>query len=215
MPVTDASSRYMETAFRPSGASSAWPGASSSRAPMARSAARCVSIVRRAGKSPPGGAMCARPRRASSGPSSRTDPRSRPTSAGSGVVLRHLGAPDSQRARPDAIDLGAEIEQQSRHHFHVADARHVVQDALLLGEQAGGHQRQRRVLVALDLYAAAERLAAFNDQSGHVSLRGRPGTPRDRRSLRAGRRRIAVGRRRGSARSACGCHGQLQRRCSR
>ncbi len=41
-------------------------------------------MVRRAGKSPPGAARRAEPLRASSGPSSSTDPRSRPTSAGSG-----------------------------------------------------------------------------------------------------------------------------------
>src|SRR5450759_52574 len=38
-----------------------------------------MAIVRRAGKSPPGGARRARPRRASIGPSRRTDPRRRPT----------------------------------------------------------------------------------------------------------------------------------------
>src|SRR5688572_17672477 len=51
---------------------------------MATRACRCVEIVRRAGKSPPGGASRAAPRRASRGPSSSTDPRRRPTSVGSG-----------------------------------------------------------------------------------------------------------------------------------
>ena len=57
------------------------------------SAWMCVLIVRRAGKSPPGGARRAAPRRASSGPSSSTEPRSLPTSTGSGrslVIDSHL-----------------------------------------------------------------------------------------------------------------------------
>ena len=64
------------------------------RAPIASSASRWVPIVRRAGKSPPGGAICARPSRASSGPSSSTDPRSRPTSVRSGSQsgCRHSGS---------------------------------------------------------------------------------------------------------------------------
>ena len=53
----------------------------------------CVLMVRRAGKSPPGGASRAAPRRASSGPRSSTEPRSFPTSTGSGrsvVIDAHL-----------------------------------------------------------------------------------------------------------------------------
>src|SRR5688500_14740505 len=56
-------------------------------APRATSAWRWVEIVRLAGKSPPGGASRAAPRLASSGPSSSTDPRSLPTSIGSGWWL--------------------------------------------------------------------------------------------------------------------------------
>ena len=49
--------------------------------------------MRRAGKSPPGGASRARPHRASSGPRSSTEPRRLPTSAASGspfVICGHL-----------------------------------------------------------------------------------------------------------------------------
>jgi hypothetical protein len=42
----------------------------------------------------------------------------------------NLRRPNPQRRRPDAFDLGAEIEQQPRHHLDVADPRHVVQHAL-------------------------------------------------------------------------------------
>src|SRR5581483_3845364 len=58
---------------------------------MTISASRCVLIVRRAGKSPPGAPRYARPRRASNGPSSSTDPRKRPTSAPSGSSLTTSG----------------------------------------------------------------------------------------------------------------------------
>ncbi len=58
-------------------------------APRFTSASTCVPIVRRAGKSPPGIPRIARPVRASSGPSSNTDPRSFPTSSwlGSDVLI--------------------------------------------------------------------------------------------------------------------------------
>ncbi len=64
-------------------------------------------MVRRAGKSPPGGASRAAPRRASSGPSSSTEPRSFPTSTGSGrsVVtvshwMRNVGVPAPSTVAP-------------------------------------------------------------------------------------------------------------------
>ena len=44
----------------------------------------------------------------------------------------------------------------------VADAGHVREDAFILGQQARGKQRQRRVLVTLDGDAPAQAMAAFN-----------------------------------------------------
>jgi hypothetical protein len=64
------------------------------------------------------------------------------------LVALHLLAPDAQRARARALHLGAEVGQQAGHYLDVADARHVGEHALLVGEQARGNQRQRRVLVA-------------------------------------------------------------------
>ena len=102
-------------------------------------------------------ARCARGRaRASSGPSSSTEPRSRPTSVRSGSCVRTCRRPHAQRRRADALDFGADVEQQPRHHLDVADARHVGQHALVVGQQAGGQQRQRGVLVAFDGDAAFE-----------------------------------------------------------
>ena len=57
--------------------------------------------------------------------------------------------------------------EQPRHHLDVADARHVGEHALVLGQQAGGEQRQRGVLVAFDGHAALEPVAAFDEQCRH------------------------------------------------
>ena len=122
----------------------------------------CVEIVRRAGKSPPGGAMCARPVRASSGPSSSTDPRSRPTSARSGESVVNVGVRMRSVVRADAVHLGAEIEKEPRHHFDVPDARHVGQDALVLGQETRRQQRERGVLVAFNRDTALEPVPAFD-----------------------------------------------------
>ena len=72
--------------------------------------------------------------------------------------------PNAERRRADAVHFGTEIQQQSRHHLDVADARHVGEHAFVFGQQAGREQRQRGVLVPLDRDAAAETVAAFNEQ---------------------------------------------------
>ena len=78
------------------------------------------------------------------------------------VVRVNARRPDPQRGCPDTFDLGADVEQQPRHHLDVADARHVAEDAFVFGEQAGGEQRQRGVLVALDADRAGQTAAAFD-----------------------------------------------------
>ena len=171
--------------MRPAGASRTCPSPSSSRAPIARSAPRCIAIVRRAGKSPPGGASLARPRRASSGPSRSTEPRSRPDQAALGLVALDPRAPDAKRARPDPVDLGAEVDQQARHHLDVADARHVGEDALLVGEQARGDERQRGVLVAADDDAPDSGRPPSISSVDTGTLSSRAGTAGRRRSLTA------------------------------
>ena len=177
--------------------------------PSPASASRCVAIVRRAGKSPPGGASCARPRRASSGPSSSTEPRSRPTSAPSGSSFDDLRTAHAQRRGADALDLGAEIEEQPRHHLDVADARHVGEHALFGRQQARREQRQRARSCCLRrrprrtgggrLQSASVDMSRF----GFIvrvrfvrSVRFITRSRRDRRSLRAARRRSARARRR-------------------
>ena len=100
--------------------------------------------------------MRTRPRRASNGPSSNTDPLSRPTNVASGSSLADIRAPDSQRRRANPVYLGAEVEKEACHDLDIADARYVFEDAFLFGEEARRNQRQRRVLVAFDLDTAAE-----------------------------------------------------------
>ena len=68
---------------------------------------------------------------------------------GVGLRVRDLLAAHAHRGGAHAVHVGAHFAQQVRHHLDVADARHVVEHALFGGEQAGGEQRQRRVLVAL------------------------------------------------------------------
>ncbi len=76
---------------------------------MACRASRCVEIERLAGKSPPGNARCARPRRASSGPISSTDPRIRPTSFASGSSFVTF----SQRTRTVDVPMPSTVAPRS------------------------------------------------------------------------------------------------------
>ena len=131
---------------------------------MRPSASRCVAIVRRAGKSPPGGASRAAPapreqrteqqHRSAQPPDQRRDPASLVTVA--------------QRTRSVVVPMPSTVaprpSSSSRHHLDVADARHVGQHAFLVRQQAGGQQRQRRVLVALDRDAARQAPSAFNPE---------------------------------------------------
>ncbi len=105
------------------------------------------------------------PGRAATG-EQRAEQQNRPSKAPDQPALRlvalDLPAPDAQRAGADAVDLRAEVGEQSRHHLDVADARHVGDHALFVGQQARGNQRQRRVLVAAHDNRPRQRPAAFN-----------------------------------------------------
>ena len=81
-------------------------------------------------------------------------PRSSPTRGGA--------EPDVVGAEP--LDLDPELGQDRDLRLGVADARHVAQDDVLLGEQAGGEDRQCRVLVAGGRDLPAERDAALNHE---------------------------------------------------
>ena len=53
-------------------------------------------------------------------------------------------------------------------HLDVTDPRHVRQNALFVGQQARGEQRQRRVLVALNRVPTFEPSATFYLERGHI-----------------------------------------------
>ena len=122
----------------------------------------CVEIVRRAGKSPPGGAMCARPVRASSGPSSSTEPRSRPTRPRSGESVVSFGV----RMRSVVVPMPSTSAPRSR------SSRAITSTSPMRGTLVSTHSSSVRrqaassgsagVLVALDGDAALEPVPAFD-----------------------------------------------------
>jgi hypothetical protein len=77
-------------------------------------------------------------------------------------MLEDGGRTHPEGRAADSLDLGAEIEQQPRHHLDVADPRDVRQDAFVFGQQARGQQRQGRVLVALDGDLPLQPVPAFD-----------------------------------------------------
>ena len=66
----------------------------------------------------------------------------------------------------------AEVGEQREHRLHVADARDVGEHDPLLGEQAGGQERQGRVLVAGGHDGAGQRHAALDDELFHGRAAG-------------------------------------------
>ncbi len=87
-----------------------------------------------------------------------------------GAIARHAFAVDPQRARPTPLDTRAERLDEIEHHVDVPDPRHVPELAGLIREQAGGDQRQRRVLVALDVDCARQRTSTHDPQNRHQHL---------------------------------------------
>ncbi len=61
----------------------------------------------------------------------------------------------------------AEFGQNLKHGAHVADLRHVVQPDLSFGQEDGGQNRQRRVLVAGRSDIAGQGMIALNNEFLH------------------------------------------------
>ena len=148
VPITDGSSIRKSLAFRPPLAVMRMSRPCSTVAPRARKASRCGSSRRRPITSPPGGGMSAEPKRPSSGPAARNEARMRSASGALTSVPRTSSACSETVFSALPVDAHAEVGEQLQHRLDVADARDVVQHHLLVGEQAAGEQRQRRVLVA-------------------------------------------------------------------
>ena len=88
-------------------------------------------------------------------------------------VVRRLGIGDgaADRQRPpvvaDWVHRDAVLGQQRGHRVDVGELWHVGQDHPVLGQQTGGHQRQRRVLGPADLDFPRQRPAAADSNSVH------------------------------------------------
>ena len=59
------------------------------------------------------------------------------------------------------------------HGIQVGEQRHVGQDQALVGEQAGGHQRQAGVFGAADVDAAVQRAATLDQYAVHAGVLGK------------------------------------------
>jgi hypothetical protein len=77
-----------------------------------------------------------------------------------------------------ASDTDAKRAQHVRHDLHVDDVRHVAQLVTPLGEQAGGHQLQRRVLGAPRPHRARKGTVRANDEPVHRPIIARYGRAR-------------------------------------
>ena len=168
VPVTDASSRYIDAPRKPSGASSAWPGSSVRRAPSATSACRCVEIVRRAGKSPPGGASRAEPRRASSGPSQQHRAAQPADERRIGSIGRDLRAANRDGRRADPVhrrlrDLSAAPPSPRRRGCAGTFSRTQVSSVRRQAATSGS----AAFLFPSTSMPTFERPAAFDSQYGH------------------------------------------------
>ena len=112
----------------------------------------------------------ASPKRASSGPASRNEARIRAARLLVDARCRRPRRPAGEaRSRRSSSTFDAEAARAARPGLGVADPRHVGEHHLLLGEQAGGEDRQRRVLVAGGGDLARERGAALDDELLHRS----------------------------------------------
>ena len=165
--ITDGSSMNTSVGRRPRGALSTISPSQSVIAPIARKASRWGSRRRRPMTSPPGGGMTARPKRASSGPASRNEALIDSASSGSIATSCTPAAHSTSSLGPRQVDLHADRDEDLEHRLHVADARDVANDDLVLGEDAGGEDRQRAVLVPGRHHRARQRDAAFDDELLH------------------------------------------------
>ena len=92
-----------------------------------------------------------------------------------GVELGGAHAVGAQGERVGALvaHADAEVVEEREHHVHVEDVGHVLEHDLLVGEQAGGQDRQGRVLVAARDDRAGEGAAAPDDQPVLTHVGGR------------------------------------------
>ncbi len=81
--------------------------------------------------------------------------------------LVHAGGAQRHLVGPAPVDLNADRAEDLEHRLDVADAWHVAHDDLVLGQDGGGEDRQRAVLVPGRDHRAGQRDAAFDDELLH------------------------------------------------
>jgi hypothetical protein len=92
-----------------------------------------------------------------------------------------VGGGERQHVRVELADAHADVVQQGQHRVDVPDVGDVLDDHLLVRQQARGEDRQRRVLVAAGRDCSGQRPAALDDEPfGHR----REGISRSRRRAR-------------------------------
>ena len=77
----------------------------------------------------------------------------------------HAAGVDAHRVGPGPLGRGAEIDEQREHGLDVPDARDVVELHRAVGEQGGGEDRQRGVLVAGGADGPAQRTTAADEKT--------------------------------------------------
>ena len=97
-----------------------------------------------------------------------------------GVDLRlaHVRRAEGDDVLVAPVDAHAEPAQELEHRLHVADARDVAEDDLLLGQEACRKRRQRRVLVTRRHDRARQRLTPLDDELLHEPCRDTVGLQR-------------------------------------
>ena len=157
------------------------PRSSRKSAPRAANPFRCRSTGRSPMRQPPGRGTMARPRRASSGPSTQKLARIRRTNC-----QRRADRPPIGRFQPQRAVAPGNVEPQVLQHAgqraDVGQLRHALQPHRLGGQDRGGHHRQRGVLrsvgpdLALKRHAAGDAKArkTSRQRTGRQALRLRP-----------------------------------------
>src|SRR5206468_443760 len=130
---------------------------------------------------------------------------------GADLLAEDLDVEFSVEARPVAdapfgvlvaVDARPELPEQLDHRVDVGEARDPAQGALALGHQAGGKDRQRRVLAAADFDFAFESGSAPDSKAVHrarpwapdlASAGASPGSPEKSRHARVSRNFRSIG----------------------
>ncbi len=160
--ITEASSRCRCAPSRRAGELVALRRSRSSRRAPGRHG--CAgSSRRRPITSPPGGGTLARPEARQQRPGEQERRADLARELGVDLVA-HVGGVHAHLVRTDPLHIGARDATAAAHRLDVADARDVRERDGLVGQEAGGEDRQRPVLVARGAHVAGERIAPLDHE---------------------------------------------------